>query len=432
MEGIQAPRGTEDVLPGRSERWSSLEAVTREVMASYGYREIRTPIFEHTELFVRGAGEATDVVEKEMYTFADRAGRSITLRPEGTAPVARAYIEHGMKLWPQPVKLFYVGPMFRYERPQAGRLRQHYQVGAEALGSDDPALDVEAILLPMELFGRLGLTGFSVHLNSIGCPKCRPEYRERLLSYLRPRASELCESCQRRLERSPLRVLDCKAPACRAVTEQAPRSFDYLCDGCRAHFAELQCHLEALRVPFELDARLVRGFDYYTRTVFEVLSDRLGAQNALAGGGRYDGLVEGLGGPPTPGVGFATGMERALLAAEAGAGAAQPKGWIDVFVAVADPTRRAQALGYVYALRRRGLRVETDYHGRSLRAQLKWADRAGAKVAVLVGEAAAGPETGTRPDGATVRHLPTGREEWAAHDQVEVLAARWAAGVEGA
>ncbi|WP_324717572.1 histidine--tRNA ligase [Carboxydochorda subterranea] len=427
MATVKAPRGTEDVLPGRSEQWSRLEAVTREVMASYGYREIRTPVFEHTELFVRGAGEATDVVEKEMYTFADRSGRSITLRPEGTAPVARAYIEHGMKLWPQPVKLFYIGPMFRYERPQAGRLRQHYQIGAEALGCGDPALDAEAILLPIELFRRLGLSGFSVHLNSIGCPRCRPAYRERLLEYLRPRAAQLCESCQRRLERSPLRVLDCKVPTCRAVTEAAPRSFDYLCDDCRVHFETLQGHLGALGVSYTLDPRLVRGFDYYTRTVFEVLSDQLGAQNALAGGGRYDGLVESLGGPPTPGVGFASGMERAMLAASSAGKAGGIEdgraGWIDVYVASAAPARRREALLVTRRLREQGWRVETDYEGRSLRAQLRWADRAGARVAVIVGE----EETSEPGDPMVVRHLARGEQQRADDAQVVALVGRWLA-----
>lgn len=419
---IKAPRGTQDVLPGTSEAWHRLEAITREVMASYGYREIRTPIFEHTELFSRGVGEATDVVEKEMYTFTDRSGRSITLRPEGTAPVARAYIEHGMHLWPQPVKVFYVGPMFRYERPQAGRLRQHYQIGAEALGSADPALDAEVIMLPIHIFRRLGLERFEVHLNSIGCPKCRPVYRERLLEYLRPKADQLCESCQRRLERSPLRVLDCKVPACREVTAQAPASFDYLCDECRTHFERLRRHLQELDVSYVLDPRLVRGFDYYTRTVFEVLSESLGAQNAVAGGGRYDGLVEMLGGRPTPGVGFASGMERALLAAS-GSGLAQgDAGWLDVFVAV-EGDGRDEALRLLYELRSRGLRADTDYQGRSLKAQLKLADRAGAQVAIIAG---ADAQSGTGAShGYVVRNLKSGEQQIASGEALHAILARW-------
>ena len=421
---MKAPRGTQDVLPGRSAAWLRLEAITREVMASFGYREIRTPIFEHTELFSRGVGEATDVVEKEMYTFEDRSGRSITLRPEGTAPVARAYIEHGMHLWPQPVKVFYIGPMFRYERPQAGRLRQHYQIGAEALGSADPALDAEVIVLPIEIFRRMGLRRFEVHLNSIGCPRCRPVYRERLLAYLRPRADQLCESCQRRLERSPLRVLDCKVPSCREVTQDAPNAVDSLCDQCRAHFDALRAHLDRLEVPHVLDFRLVRGFDYYTRTVFEVLSEDLGAQNAVAGGGRYDGLVETLGGKPTPGVGFASGMERALLAAsEAGEPLEEP-GWLDVFVASEGEGGRDEALRLLYRLRRAGLRADVDYQGRSLKAQLKLADRAGARVAVIVG-GDQGKDEAARP--YVVRHLGTGQQEQVSADGIDALLARWLA-----
>ncbi|HEY8498317.1 MAG TPA: histidine--tRNA ligase, partial [Limnochordales bacterium] len=359
------------------------------------------------ELFSRGVGEATDVVEKEMYTFTDRSGRSVTLRPEGTAPVARAYIEHGMHLWPQPVKVFYIGPMFRYERPQAGRLRQHYQIGAEALGSSDPALDAEVIVLPMEIFRRLGLARFQVHLNSIGCPRCRPTYREQLLAYLRPRAPQLCESCQRRLERSPLRVLDCKVPTCREVTAGAPAAVDYLCGECRAHFDSLRRHLDRLEVPHVLDFRLVRGFDYYTRTVFEVLSDNLGAQNAVAGGGRYDGLVEALGGRPTPGVGFASGVERALLAASGAAAPEDRVGWLDVFVATDETGSRDEALQLLYRLRRIGLRADVDYQGRSLKAQLKLADRAGARLAVIVGPA--GPE-GAGAGRYVVRDLRTGEQ----------------------
>lgn len=403
MPWLKAPRGTQDVLPGESARWERVEAVAREVMATFGYREIRTPIFEHTELFTRGVGEHTDVVEKEMYTFEDRSGRSITLRPEGTAPVARAYVEHGLHLWPSPVKVFYIGPMFRYERPQAGRLRQHQQIGAEALGSDDPALDAEAILMPMEIFRRLGLSRFVVKLNSIGCPRCRPGYREALLAYLRPRETKLCGNCRRRLERSPLRVLDCKVPACREVTDGAPASVDFLCESCRNHFTTLLGHLDALGARYDRDPRLVRGFDYYTRTVFEVQAEDLGAQNAVAGGGRYDGLVEAIGGPATPGVGFASGVERALLALESASPRAFP-GWLDVYVASGDgagPDRRGLAL--LYRLRRAGFRADTGYGQRSLKSQLKAADRAGARVAVILSPDGA-------PVAATVRDLRSGQQ----------------------
>ncbi|HEY8487430.1 MAG TPA: histidine--tRNA ligase [Limnochordales bacterium] len=405
---LKAPRGTQDVLPDDAARWHQVEQVARSVFAAYGYREIRTPILEHTELFARGVGEHTDVVEKEMYTFEDRSGRSITLRPEGTAPVARAYIEHGMHLWPAPVKLFYIGPMFRYERPQAGRLRQHHQMGAEALGSDDPALDAEAILLPMDIFRRLGLEQFTVKLNSIGCPSCRPAYRQALLEFLRPHAHELCPHCQRRLERSPLRVLDCKVPGCQELVRQAPPSVEFLCEGCRRHFQAVQDHLRALGVAYQHDSRLVRGFDYYTRTVFEVQAPQLGAQNAVAGGGRYDGLVEALGGPPTPGVGFASGIERALLAwSQAGQASLQPgrpgeQGWLDVYVAAADGPLAGDWVQMVYRLRRSGVRTEAGPLGKSLKSQLRAADRAGARWVVLVGDA---------PWPAAVRDMRTGEQQ---------------------
>ena len=402
MAALKAPRGTQDILPDEAARWQQVEAAAREVMASYGYREIRTPIFEHTELFARGVGEQTDVVEKEMYTFTDRSGRSITLRPEGTAPLARAFIEHGMHLWPSPVKLFYIGPMFRYERPQAGRLRQHHQMGAEALGSDDPALDAEAILMPIDIFRRLGLQRFTVQLNSIGCPRCRPAYREALLAYLAARTEALCENCRRRLHRSPLRVLDCKVPSCREATAAAPASVDFLCAECREHFRQVQGHLDALGVAYELDPRLVRGFDYYTRTVFEVQSPDLGAQNAVAGGGRYDGLVETLGGPPTPGVGFASGIERALLALQQTGSAPAEAGWLDVYVACADGRLGSEWLAFLYRLRRAGVRADAAAGGRSLKSQLRGADRAGARVAVIVGDA---------PWPAAVRDLRSGEQQ---------------------
>ncbi len=404
MASLKAPRGTQDVLPGESERWQQVEAIAREVMASFGYREIRTPIFEQTELFTRGVGEHTDVVEKEMYTFHDRSGRSITLRPEGTAPVARAYVEHGMHLWPSPVKVFYIGPMFRYERPQAGRLRQHQQIGAEALGCDDPALDAEAIVMPMEIFRRLGLSRFVVKLNSIGCPDCRPRYRQALVAYLSPREPALCPNCRRRLERSPLRVLDCKVPTCREVTAQAPSSVDFLCEACRTHFRTLLGHLDALGARYEQDPRLVRGFDYYTRTVFELQAEDLGAQNAVAGGGRYDGLIQAIGGPPTPGVGFASGVERALLALPSGV--CEPgERWLDVYVAwgeSGEPDRRALVL--LQRLRRAGFRADAAYGARSLKRQLKAADRAGARVAVILS-----PDG--MPSAVVVKDLRSGQQQ---------------------
>lgn len=381
-----APRGTNDILPEEAPRWQHLEALVRETFARHGYQEIRLPIFEHTEVFARGVGATTDIVEKEMYTFDDRSGRSLTLRPEGTAQVVRAYIEHKMHGWAQPVKLFYIGPMFRYERPQKGRYRQFHQFGAEALGSPSPLLDVEMIAIPIELYRALGLTEFEVHINSIGCPVCRPNYREKLTAYLREHAADLCGTCNDRLERNPLRVLDCKVPTCREVIADAPKTHEHLCDECEEHFKSVRQGLDALHLPYVVDTQLVRGLDYYSRTVFELIGVDLGAQDALGGGGRYDSLVEVCGGPATPGVGFAAGMERVLLSLAA-RGIEPPTGrGTEVYVAVMGDVAKTQALEIVFDLRSRGIHTETDYLGRSLKAQLRSAQKAQAPYVIIVGE----------------------------------------------
>lgn len=413
-----APRGTRDVLPEEAARWQRLEAATRRVFHTFGYGEIRTPMFEHTELFQRGIGETTDIVQKEMYTFMDRGDRSLTLRPEGTAPVVRAYVEHKLYAGVQPVKLYYIGPMFRYERPQAGRYRQFHQIGAEALGSSDPALDAEMIAMPITLYEEMGLRDVRVLLNSIGCPVCRPRYREQLRAHLAPRLDRLCATCQTRYERNPLRLLDCKVPQCRELTEDVPSILDFLCDECGQHFGAVRTHLDRMGLTYRLEKRLVRGFDYYTKTVFELISPHLGAQDAVGGGGRYDGLVAEMGGPDTPAVGFAVGVERLLLALEAEGqntedGVARPR----VYVAAISPDDRSQVVELTYRLRRAGVYAEMDYAGRSLRAQMRAAGQRGAAhVAIVGGEEA---QRGM----VRLRDMNTGAErEVAMARVVEVLA----------
>lgn len=411
MARLSAPRGTTDILPAEARRWAGLESAMREVFARYGYGEIRTPIFEHTELFARGIGEDTDVVEKEMYSFEDRGERSLTLRPEGTAGAVRAYLERRLDTEPQPVKLWYAGPMFRYERPQAGRARQFHQLGAECIGTEDPAADVEVIAMVAALFRRLGLTKYELHLNSIGCPECRPAYVRKLRAALEPVRGSLCKSCQDRFERNTLRVLDCKRESCRELTKNAPVILDSLCRDCDGHFAQVRRYLDELAIPYVINTRLVRGLDYYTRTVFEFLSPHLGAQDALGGGGRYDGLVETLGGPPTPAVGFAAGMERILLATE---GLDQPEtASVDAYVATLGDAGRRVGVVLAERLRRVGLRVELDYMERSLRAQMRQANRLGAKSVLIIGddEAAAGT--------VQLRDMESGAERTVGIDEVE-------------
>ncbi|MBE3589242.1 MAG: histidine--tRNA ligase [Firmicutes bacterium] len=379
------PRGTADIVPPDTARWQWLESLARDVCRVYGYFEIRTPTFEHSELFHRGVGDTSDIVEKETYTFEDRGKRSLTLRPEGTASVVRAYLENGLHNRPQPVKLYYLSlPIFRYEKPQAGRLREHHQFGVEALGSDDPHLDAEVIALSLDFVRRAGLTQLDLRLNSIGCPACRPRYREVLVEYYRGHTGEMCADCRRRLERNPLRLLDCKTD--RALAAAAPRSLDFLCEACRAHFDGLKAALEELGIGYTVDPTLVRGLDYYTRTVFEFTHGALGAQNALFGGGRYDGLAETLGGPRVPGVGFGLGMER-LLGALAGEGRLpEAETGVTAFVIAADGAR-ARALPLVQRLRAAGVAADMDFLDRSFRAQFKAAARYPAHFAVILGEA---------------------------------------------
>ena len=383
---INGPRGTKDILPDTVAQWTHVEKVIRELCARYGYHEIRTPIFEHTELFLRGIGETTDVVEKEMYTFTDRGERSLTLRPENTASVVRSYLQNKLYAADALVKLFYIGSMFRYDRPQAGRYREFHQFGVEALGEASPAVDAEIIVLAVEFLRTLGLQELKLHLNSVGCPKCRPVYREKLQEFFRPHLKELCTDCRSRFERNPLRLLDCKNEHCHALAEDAPRITDCLCDECRTHFAEVQSYLTAAGVPFELDANLVRGLDYYTKTAFEVKYTPLGAQSAVAGGGRYDGLVEEVGGPPTPGIGFAVGLERVLLALEKQGLLPEEREAVDVFVVALGEEARISAFKLLHELRAAKLSAAMDFAGRSMKAQMKQANKKNARFVAILGE----------------------------------------------
>jgi histidyl-tRNA synthetase len=344
------------------------------------------PVFEDARLFTRSVGEGTDIVEKEMYVFEDRGGNTLALRPEGTASVCRAYLEHGMHNRPQPVKLYYIGPSFRYERPQAGRFRQHYQFGCEAIGEADPVLDAEVIDMAWQFFVSLGLGRFSVVINSIGCPQCRPGYIGALTKYYRPRVDEVCVDCRTRLERNPLRLLDCKRPECQPIIDAAPRNADYLCPDCTGHYSRLKHYLQNLDIPFKEDLRLVRGFDYYTRTVFEVLPEKEGSQSSLGGGGRYDGLIEELGGKPTPGIGFATGIERIILNLKRENVATPPTAVVKVFIAQVGDEAAKSAMKLAAALRRNGTAVLLATGNRSLKAQLRQANSLRVPRVAIVGE----------------------------------------------
>jgi len=381
-----APRGTKDILPGMVNGWRYVEQIIREACREFNYQEIRTPIFEHTELFQRGIGDGTDVVDKEMYTFTDRSGRSLTLRPENTASVVRSFVENKLYAEPMPLKVFYIGPMFRYDRPQAGRMRQFHQFGVEALGSESPVVDAEVILLALTVLKKLGLKDLKLKINSVGCPNCRPQHRKLLQDYFRPHLSELCEDCQSRFDRSPLRILDCKVDADKPFMAGAPKITDSLCDECREHFETVKKLLTEAGVEYEVDSNLVRGLDYYTKTAFEIQYSPLGAQSAVGGGGRYDGLVEELGGPSTPGVGFAMGLERILLALEKQNLLPESKEAVDVFAVIPDEGGVADAFRVVTALRAKDLVCDMNLVSRSMKAQMKQANREQARFALIFGE----------------------------------------------
>jgi histidyl-tRNA synthetase len=399
---ISAIKGFADILPGEVETWQFVEMTAREVFARYFYSEIRIPIVEKTELFVRSLGETTDIVEKEMYTFADQdaKGSLLTLRPEGTAGVVRGYVEAELYKTEPVRKLFYLGPMFRRERPQKGRLRQFYQIGAEVLGRGDPWVDAELLLMLNHFFSQVGLAGLTLELNSLGCSECRPRYRKDLLAFLKARETRLCENCRRRMERNPLRVLDCKEESCIEVTRDAPSILDYLCADCRVHFETVQRRLRENKVQYRLNPRMVRGLDYYCRTTFEWTSDRLGSQNAVAAGGRYDGLVEALGGPPTPGIGFAMGMERlALLLGKK----ENPRPFL--YVSWMGGAARDWAFPFIQALRERGVSAEMEGEEKSLKSQMRRADKLRAELVLIVGD------NELKSGRAILRHMDTKNQE---------------------
>lgn len=373
---IKAPRGVRDILPEESWKWAYVINTASQTMADFGFSEVHLPIFEHTELFSRGVGETTDIVEKEMYTFNDRGGRSITLRPEATAGMVRAALENKLCVQGADAKLWCWGPMFRHERPQKGRYRQFFQIDAEHLGSSGAGADVEIIDLAAEIFRRLGLKNLEAVINSVGCPKCRPAYREVLINYFSQHKDKLCETCLDRLERNPLRILDCKNPECGAVADLAPDIYDSLCDECREHFTEVRAGLERLGISYKINKRLVRGLDYYTKTAFEILSGDLGAQNAVCGGGRYDNLSEAIGGPHLPSVGFACGIDRIILVMEEQGCNFGLKPAIKVYVAALDESSRGEAQILTHKLRTEGISAECDTEKRSFKSQLKSAGNA--------------------------------------------------------
>ncbi|WP_371370748.1 histidine--tRNA ligase [Sporomusa aerivorans] len=399
------PRGTRDILPDSSGYWQYVEQVIRQVCRNFAYQEIRTPVFEHTELFLRGIGETTDIVEKEMYTFNDRGKRSITLRPENTAAVVRSYLEHKLYAGPQPVKLFYIGPMFRYDRPQAGRYRQFHQFGIEALGAKGPAIDAEIISLAVDFLNRLGLSDLRLLINSVGCPECRPVYRTKLQDFFREKLPHLCPDCQSRYDRNPMRILDCKNENCAEHSQGAPHMAECLCDECNSHFSGLKDLLTAAGINFELNPRLVRGLDYYTKTAFEIQYAPLGAQSAVCGGGRYDGLVAECGGQPTPGIGFAVGIERVLLALEKQALLPVLTNSIDAFIAPLAEATQAKAFEIVTELRKAGFTADMDFMNRSLKAQMKYANKYPARFVVLIGE------DELRQNKVMLKNMETGNQE---------------------
>ena len=405
---IPAVRGTHDILPGETERWQRLESVVRDTCARYGYREIRTPVIERQELFEKGTGETTDIVQKEMYSFEDKGGERVTLRPEATPSMVRAFVEHALEQEFPVTKLFSFGPMFRYERPQKGRYRQFHQLDVEVFGVAHASLDAEVIEMAGSMVQALGIDDATLLINSVGCRECRPGFSRALIDALADRRGALCGDCQRRAETNPLRIFDCKVEKDQAIIDSLPHTIDHLCDGCRAHFDQVTGLLTALGLDFTVSHRLVRGLDYYMRTTFEVVGGNLGAQNALLGGGRYDGLVAQLGGPDRPGIGFAAGLERLLLAMPAGTGPLRP----DTFVVAAGDSARAPAHVLARELRQAGLVALVDYEPRSLKAQMKRANRIGARRVLILGDDEL--EKGE----VTVREMETSEQTTAPRDEI--------------
>lgn len=383
---IKAPKGTMDVVPENSFKWQFIEDKIREITKEFGISEIRTPVFEHTELFQRGVGDTTDVVEKEMYTFNDKGDRSITLRPEGTSGAVRLFIEHGLFNNPMPIKTFYLTSCYRYEKPQAGRLREFHQFGVEYFGTQNPSADAEMMQLPMLLYSRLGLKGLTLNINSIGCPKCRKAYNEKLREYLSGHYDELCDTCKSRYERNPMRILDCKSPVCKQIAKGAPLLIDNICQECEAHFEQVKKYLEAVGMDYEIDPYIVRGLDYYTKTVFEITAQNKNSNNTICGGGRYDGLVEELGGNATPACGFALGMERLLLTMEEQGIEIPDTSNVKIFVGSMGEQSSMFAHRLVQELRSIGVSAERDHMDRSVKAQLKYANKIRAEYVIVLGD----------------------------------------------
>jgi len=382
----QAPKGTRDILPDEIYKWQYLEREFAKICSKFGYSEIRIPVFEHTELFQRGVGDSTDIVQKEMYTFNDKSGRSLSLRPEGTAGVVRSYIERGMASVPQPIKLFYNITAYRYENVQKGRYREFHQFGIEAFGSSDPQMDVEVISLLYLFFEKLGLKKTGLNINSIGCPVCRKEYNEKLRDYFRPHLEGLCSNCKVRFEKNPLRLIDCKEERCRRISANAPALLDHICDECRNHFEGLKAGLDNLGIEYRIDPGIVRGLDYYTKTVFEFVSENVGTQGTICGGGRYDGLVELCGGYPTPGIGFALGVERLMMELDSQGITIEAPRPLDIYIAAMGDAASRFAQELVYKLRQNNVGAETDLMNRSLKAQMKYADKKGFLYTVVLGD----------------------------------------------
>ena len=386
MAQIKAPRGTQDVLPAQSGKWEEIEATLLFLAKNFGYRQLRTPVFENTELFERGVGDTTDVVQKEMYTFTDKGGRSITLRPEGTAGAVRAAVEHSLLNDALPLKVCYLTSCYRYEKPQAGRLREFHQFGAECFGTQAPIADAQMILFARRIFDAFGLEDIRLELNSIGCPKCRQNYYNALKEYFSAHREALCDTCKGRLEKNPMRILDCKSPECAKIAKGAPSILDYLCEDCAEHFEKVKAYLDLNDVPFKVNPRIVRGLDYYTKTVFEFVCDDIGAQGTVLGGGRYDGLVEQLGGKPTPALGFAMGLERLLLLLEAKGYAFKPAETPDIYFCNIGDNALKTALTLCDELQTDGIYASLDLMGRGLKAQMKYANKIGAKFTAVIGD----------------------------------------------
>ncbi len=381
-----APKGTKDMLPEQAYKWHYIEEAFAEHCRKYGFEEIRTPIFEHTELFQRGVGDTTDIVQKEMYSFQDHGNRNITLKPEGTSPVVRSFAEHKLYAGVQPNKFYYNTPCFRYEKPQSGRLREFHQFGIETFGSSDMMADAEVIAHAYDFLNEMGVTDIELRINSVGCPHCRQKHREALREFLKPKYEELCDTCKDRYERNPLRIIDCKSPVCHELVQGAPVMLDYLCDDCKEAFEDLKANLDAMEIKYVVDPGIVRGLDYYTKTAFEFVTTKIGAQGTVCGGGRYDGLVEEIGGPSTPGVGYGLGKERLLMTMEAcGVEIPEPEG-TDVFIAVMGEDAKYAGLKLMRQLRLAGVSVQMDIMGRNVKNQFKFANRLNAKKTVVIGQ----------------------------------------------